>query len=101
MRRLINAKNDEGITTDELSGVTGLNSEGVRKAMAKLARLGLVSKDAILTAYVHHGVQRSLDERFRRARDMEKDLISLCRSRPQTLRQRSRSLFTSGRPPSV
>ena len=77
VRRLINAKSDEGITTDELSGVTGLNSGGVRKALAKLARLGLLSNDAILTAYVHHGVQRQSRERFRRARDMERDLISL------------------------
>ena len=36
-----------------------------------------ISNDAILTAYVHHGVQRPSGERFRRARDMEKDLISL------------------------
>ena len=77
VRRLINAKSDEGITTDELSGVTGLSSGGVRKAMAKLARLGLLSNDAILTAYVHQGVQHPSRERFRRARDMERDLISL------------------------
>ncbi len=77
VRRLINASRDEGITTDELSGVTGLNSGGVRKAMATLARLGLVSNDAILTAYVHHRVQRPSIERFTRARGMEKDLLSL------------------------
>ena len=67
VRRLINANSDEGITTDELSGVTGLTSEGVRNAMTALARLGLVSNDAILTAYVHQGVQRPSRERFFRA----------------------------------
>ena len=30
VRRLVNAASDEGITTDELCGVTGLTSEGVR-----------------------------------------------------------------------
>ena len=58
VRRLINANSDEGITTDELSGVTGMTGEGVRNAMTDLHRLGLVSNDAILTAYVHQGVQR-------------------------------------------
>ena len=58
VRRLINAGSDEGITTDELGGITGLTSEGVRNAMNDLARLGLVSNDAVLTAFVHQGVQR-------------------------------------------
>ena len=70
VRRLINAKSDEGITTDELSGVTGLNSEGVRKAMAKLARLGLVSNDAILTALrPPWGAAARPESAFRRARE--------------------------------
>ena len=46
VRRLINANSDEGITTDELSVITGLPSEGIRKAMTDLAGLGLVSNDA-------------------------------------------------------
>ena len=77
VRRLINAASDEGITTDELGGITGLTGEGVRRAMADLARLGLVSNDTILTAYVHHGVRHSSRERFSQAEDMEGDLIGL------------------------
>ena len=77
VRRLINASRDEGITTDELSAVTGLDSGGVRKAMTTLDRLDLVANDAVLTAYVHHGVQRPSRERFTWARDMEKELIRL------------------------
>ena len=77
VRRLINANNDEGITTDELSGVTGLTSEGVRNAMNELARRGLVSNDTILTAYVHQGVQRPSRERFSRAGAMEEELMRL------------------------
>ncbi len=75
VRRLINAGSDEGITTDELGGITGLSSEGVRNAMNDLARLGLVSNDAALTAFVHHGVQRPSRQRFLRAAAMEEDLI--------------------------
>ena len=75
VRRLINAGSDEGITTDELGGITGLTSEGVRNAMNDLARLGLVSNDAVLTAFVHQGVQRPSRQRFLRAAAMEEDLI--------------------------
>ncbi len=77
LRRLINAASDEGITTDELGGITGLTVGGVRKAMADLARLGLVSDDTILTAYVHQGVHRPSLERFSQAAAMEEELIRL------------------------
>ena len=106
VRRLINANSDEGITTDELSGVTGLTSEGVRNAMTDLARRGLVSNDTILTAYVHHGVQNPSRERFFRAGSMEEDLIELMQeqapdqpigeAQPLYLRQASQHLKDHG-----
>ena len=106
VRRLINANSDESITTDELSGVTGLTSGGVRNAMTDLARLGLVSNDTILTAYVHHGVQRPSRERFCRAGSMEEDLIRLMQehapdqpaeeAQPLYLRQASQYLKDHG-----
>ena len=106
VRRLINSNSDEGITTDELSGVTGLTSEGVRNAMTDLARLGLVSNDAILTAYVHHRVQRPSRERFFQAGAMEEDLIRLMQeqapdqpvgeAQPLYLRQASQYLKDHG-----
>ena len=77
VQRLINANSDEGITTDELGGVTGLSIDGVRNAMSYLARLGVVSNDAILTAYIHYGVQRSSRERLLQASSMEEDLMRL------------------------
>ena len=77
VRRLVNADSAEGITTDELSGITGLTSEGIRNAMTDLARIGLVSNDTILTAYVHQGVQRPSRERLSQASAMEEDLIRL------------------------
>ena len=106
VRRLINSNSDEGITTDELSGVTGLTSEGVRKAMSDLAGLGLVSNDTILTAYVHQGVQRPSRDRFFRASAMEEGLIRLMQeqapdqttgeAQPLHLRQASQYLKDHG-----
>ena len=106
VRRLVNANSDEGITTDELCGITGLTSEGIRKAMADLARYGLVSNDAVLTAFVHQGVQRPSSGRFSLAAAMEEDLIRLMQeqapdqavgeSQPLHLRQASQHLKDQG-----
>ena len=106
VRRLVNASSDEGITTDELCGVTGLTSGGVRKALADLARYGLVSNDAVLTAFVHQGVQRPSASRLSLATAMEEDLIRLMQeqapdqtvgeSQPLHLRQASQHLKDQG-----
>ena len=109
VRRLVNADSDEGITTDELSGITGLTSEGIRNAMTELARIGLVSNDAILTAYVHRGVQRPSRERLTRSSAMEEDLITLMQEQApdqavgetQPLHLRQTSQYLKGPGPSV
>ena len=59
---LIEADADEGVTTDELMGVSGLGLEGVRKALYDLERLGISSNDTALTAFVHVGVERCLPQ---------------------------------------
>lgn len=76
---LIQADPDEGISTDELMGIAGLNSAGVRAAMHDLEHLGLVTNDMALTAYVHAGVARSSKKRFEEARDLEVALIDFMR----------------------
>ena len=106
VRRLINADSTEGITIDELSAITGLSSEGVRNALTQLARLGLVSNDTALTAYVHQGVQRPSRERQTQAAAMEEDLIRLMQeqapdqavgeTQPLHLRQVSQHLKDQG-----
>ena len=106
VRRLVNADSTEGITTDELTGITGLTSEGIRNAMTDLARIGLVSNDTILTAYVHRGVQRPSRERLARASAMEEALIRLMQeqapdqavgeTQPLHLRQTSQYLKDRG-----
>ena len=76
---LIDADPDEGISTDELMGVSGLSAEGVRGAMYDLDKLGIASNDTALTAYVHAGVVRSSEKRFSEATELETNLIALMR----------------------
>ena len=72
---LINARPDEGLTTDELMGVSGLSPEGVRHALYDLERLGIASNDTALTAFVHAGVERSSLKRLEAAARLETALI--------------------------
>lgn len=76
---LINAPADEGISTDELMGVSGLSSEKVRAALYDLEQLGLASNDTALTAYLHVGVEQSSRKRFDQAASLETALIALMR----------------------
>ena len=76
---LIEADADEGISTDELMAASGLNSEGVRKALHDLEEVGIASDDTALTAFVHVGVERSSLRRFEQAANMEQALIDLLR----------------------
>lgn len=73
---LLQADPDEGVSTDELMGQSGLTSEGVRKALYDLETLGISSNDTALTAFVHVGVERSSLKRFEAAVALEKALIA-------------------------
>ena len=73
---LIDADPDEGISTDELMGLSGLGAEGVRGALHDLERLGIASNDTALTAFVHSGVERSSRRRFEEAEALETALIA-------------------------
>ena len=74
-KALIEADPDEGISTDELVGVSGLTPEAVRHAMFDLENLGIASNDTALTAFVHVGVQRPSHKRLSEAADLEVALI--------------------------
>ena len=76
---LIDADPDEGISTDELMGVSGLSAEGVRSALYDLERLGIASNDTALTAFVHAGVARNSLKRFDEAAELETALIAQMR----------------------
>ncbi len=72
---LIEAGADEGVTTDELMGVSGLSPEEVRGALYELERLGIASNDTALTAFVHVGVERASLKRLEEAAQLETALI--------------------------
>ena len=73
---LIGADADEGVSTDELMGVSGLSPERVRGALHDLERFGIASNDTVLTAFVHAGVQRSSKKRLDAADALETALIA-------------------------
>ena len=73
---LIASGKDESISTDGLMALTGLSTEGVRGALYDLERLGIVSNDAAITAFVHAGVERSPAKRLQQAAALETALIA-------------------------
>ena len=73
---LIDADPDEGVTTDELMGISGLQPEKVRGALYDLERLGIASNDTVLTAFIHAGVERSSLKRLDEAAQLEVGLIA-------------------------
>ena len=103
---LIEADADEGISTDELMVASGLNSEGVRRALHDLEGLGIASNDTALTAFVHTGVEHTSRKRFREATELEEGLINLMREKvpdmergethPLQLRQATQELRNDG-----
>ena len=74
-KALIEADPDEGISTDELVGVSGLTPEAVRHAMFDLEELGVSSNDTALTAFVHVGAPRPSHKRLAEAAALEQALI--------------------------
>ncbi len=79
VRELVEAKPDEGISTDELMVVSGLSIEQVRHAFHDLEQLGIASNDLALTAFLHSGVERSSARRIREAANLEIALIARMR----------------------
>ncbi len=88
---LIGAGADEGVSTDELMGVSGLSPEGVRGALYDLERFGIASNDTALTAFVHTGVDRSSRKRLEQAASLETALIAHMREAAPGLGKRESS----------
>lgn len=76
---IMNTPADQGISTDELTGVSGLTHRGLIKAMADLETLGLARNDIAITMQVHVGVENASRGRFSAALAMERSLISTMR----------------------
>ncbi|MDE0064693.1 MAG: RecQ family ATP-dependent DNA helicase [Gammaproteobacteria bacterium] len=88
---LIAADPDEGISTDELMGIAGLNSEGVRGALHDLEQLGLARNDTALTAFVHVGTPKPSRQRLEEAHALECALIDHLQEAAPDLAQGERS----------
>ena len=79
VRAMLESDPDDGISTDELMMVSGMSGEEVRKALHDLEDVGIANNDTVLTAFVHRGVQRASEVRFRQAADLEQATIDLLR----------------------
>lgn len=79
VRALISADPDDGISTDELMGVSGMSAQKVCSALYELEKLGIASNDTGLTAFVHAGVERSSHKRYAEAAALEIALIDVLR----------------------
>lgn len=90
---LISANADEGISTDELMGVSGLSADKVRAALYDLEKLGIASNDTALTAFVHAAVERSSQKRFEEAAELEVALIDALRQHAPDLAKGESSIL--------
>lgn len=77
VKHLISAPADEGVSTDELCGVSGLSPGALTKAMANLETLEIARNDVAMTVFVHVGVANASAARLTQASNLEADLINL------------------------
>jgi len=79
VRHVMNTAADQGISTDELTGISGLSHRELTKAMAALETLGIARNDIAITVSVHVGVENQSRQRMGRAMRLEKALIARMR----------------------
>lgn len=77
---LLHADADEGISTDELMGIAGMNAAQLRAALCDLERLGIVGNDTVITAFLHAGVEHSSRRRLESATRLEIAVIDALQS---------------------
>ncbi len=108
VRHLMNAPMDEGISTDELTGISGLTGGQLTKAMADLETFGIARNDTAVTVFIHAGVRDDSRGRLAQATRLETDLVALMReqapeaedgmSLPFSLQQVCQTLRDGGHP---
>jgi len=74
---LINARDDEGISTDELMLVLGVSGQEVIRLLHQLEQMGILSNDLALTVLLRRGVADASNERFKRLAELESALLAL------------------------
>ncbi|WP_370160560.1 RecQ family ATP-dependent DNA helicase [Limimaricola soesokkakensis] len=83
VRHLMSAAVDQGISTDELCGASGLSPSHLTRAMADLEALGIAQTDLAITVFVHVGVEGHSASRLATSSDLEGALIArLCEMAP-------------------
>ncbi|MGO6787568.1 RecQ family ATP-dependent DNA helicase [Rhizobium ruizarguesonis] len=78
-RHLMNAQPNQGISTDELAGISGLTGGMLNKALADLEALGIARNDVVVTIFVHVAVDGHSQQRLAQAARLETALIALMR----------------------
>ncbi|WP_435259837.1 RecQ family ATP-dependent DNA helicase [Thioclava sp. FR2] len=79
VEHVMNSPADKGISTDELTGVSGLSHRALAKAMADLESLGIARNDISITVAVHIGVENQSRQRLANAMELEKALLAKMR----------------------
>lgn len=79
VQSLISAPADQGISTDELCGISGFSPGQMRKALNDLETLGIASNDTSMTIFVHFGIEDSSEKRLLEANRLENHLIDKMR----------------------
>ncbi|UWQ22376.1 RecQ family ATP-dependent DNA helicase [Jannaschia sp. W003] len=79
VRHLMNAPPDQGVSTDELSGASGLTPSKLAKAMSDLETLGLARNDMAVTVFVHVAVEDRSIVRLGAASALEMALLTAMR----------------------
>lgn len=72
---LINAREDEGLSTDELMTALGESSDNVIRMLHQLEQMGILSNDLSLTVLLRKGVKDASAERLARLVTMEKAIF--------------------------
>ena len=74
---LINARDDEGISTDELMTALGVSSQEVIRLLHQLEQMGILSNDLALTVLLRRGIANASGDRFKRLAELESALLAL------------------------
>jgi len=74
---LINARDDEGVSTDELMAALGESSDNIIRMLHQLEQMGVLSNDLALTVLLRKGVRDTSSDRLARVAEMEKAVLAL------------------------
>ena len=74
---LVNARDDEGISTDELMSSLGVSSNEVICMLHQLEQMGILTNDLALTVLLRRGVKDASQDRLIHLCDMETALLAL------------------------